>query len=58
MLILIIGILYLIIWGFDFKYENDVGTWLWFVCGLVLVIIGIFFMKNKKIKDWKLPWKN
>ena len=46
MLVLIIGIIDFIIWGFDFKYDCDWFTWVWFATGIFCCVVGIIQMKK------------
>lgn len=34
MILFLTGIFYLIIWGFDFKFDYDSITWVWLSSGL------------------------
>lgn len=44
MSLVITGVIYLIVWGFDYKHDYDACTWLWFGLGLVLITTGLIFM--------------
>lgn len=43
-LFLILGIKNFIIWGFDFKYDYDFFTWLWFLNSVLFT--GVYVFKN------------
>ena len=44
------GVIYLIVWGFDFKYDYDPMTWVWFITGILFVVIG-FILNLKRQKE-------
>jgi len=46
MYFLIAGFSMLLIWGFDFKYDQDFFTWIWFYTGIINFVIG--FLRRKK----------
>lgn len=47
---LIFGILCLIIWGIDFKYDPDLWTWGWLFLGLVNIAITTIVILKKMTK--------
>ena len=40
-ILLILGVKDLIIWGFDYKHDYDVYTWLWFLTGVLFIILSV-----------------
>jgi len=37
----IYAILNFIVWGFDYKYDPDTMTWVWFGTGILWLLVGI-----------------